>query len=356
MATMGREPGGMSGGAAGGVFGGASGGASGGRPGAERVAVIGAGLMGHGIAQVFAGAGHAVMLQDVRAEALAPAVESVRRNLLFLAARGLGTEAGADEAVARIATTTDLEEAAAGADFVVECVFEDMTLKQEIFRALDACAPPETVLATNTSVMSITAIASRAEKRERIVGTHFWNPPYLIPLVEVVRAADTGDATMDRTLALLAAVGKHPVRVEKDVPGFVANRLQHALWREAISIVERGIADAATVDECIRFGFGLRLPRLAPLENADMVGLDLTLSIHDYILPHLEASPEPSPLLRERVAAGDLGFKSGRGFQEWTPADVQASREGLLEYLVGAVKGLEGGADPAPAVNDHTKE
>ena len=161
--------------------------------------------------------------------------------------------------------------------------------------------------------MSITAIASRASRRERIVGTHFWNPPYLIPLVEVVRAADTATETMDRTLAILSAAGKHPVRVEKDVPGFVANRLQHALWREAISIVEHGIADAATVDECVRYGFGLRLPILGPLENADMVGLDLTFSIHDYILRHLESSPEPSPLLREKLAAGDLGLQERPG-------------------------------------------
>lgn len=319
----------------------------------ERVAVIGAGLMGHGIAQVFSVAGHPVALQDVRPEALEPAVASVRRNLSFLAARGLGTEAEAEQAVSRITTTSDLHEAAANADFVVECVFEDMQLKQEVFRALDACTPPETVLATNTSVMSITEIASRAEGRERIVGTHFWNPPYLIPLVEVVRAADTSAGVVDRTLAWLASAGKHPVRVEKDVPGFVANRLQHALWREAVSIVERGIADAATVDECVRYGFGLRLPRLAPLENADMVGLDLTLSIHEYILPHLEASSEPSPLLRGLVEAGDLGFKSGRGFREWTPGAVQASREGLLEYLVGVVRGLES-AEDAGSSNDVT--
>jgi 3-hydroxybutyryl-CoA dehydrogenase len=298
--------------------------------------------MGHGIAQVFATAGYEVTLQDVRPEALDPAVDNVRRNLSFLAARGLGDEAAADAAVSRISTVTDMEEAAASASFVVECAFEDMALKQELFRVLDACTSSETVLATNTSVMSITEIASRAERRERIVGTHFWNPPYLIPLVEVVRAADTSAEVMDATMAWLAAAGKHPVRVEKDVPGFVANRLQHALWREAISIVERGIADPATVDECVRYGFGLRLPRLAPLENADMVGLDLTLSIHDYILPHLEASPEPSPLLRERVADGRLGFKTGRGLQEWSPESVQASREGLLEYLVGVVKGLQG--------------
>lgn len=311
----------------------------------ERVAVIGAGMMGSGIAQVFAAGGWSVTLQDLRPEALQAALAAVQRNLDFLGEHGLGAAGGAEAAVARIATTTDFEAAAAGADFVVEAVFEDMGLKQEIFRALDTTCPPETVLATNTSVMSITEIASRAERRDRIVGTHFWNPPYLIPLVEVVRAADTAPEVMGRTLDILRRAGKHPVRVEKDVPGFVANRLQHALWREAISIVERGIADAATVDECVRYGFGLRLPVLGPLENADMVGLDLTLSIHDYILRHLEASPEPSPLLREKVATGDLGFKTGRGLQEWTPQQAQTSRDQLVEYLVEVLAGRTAGAE-----------
>ncbi len=298
----------------------------------ERIAVIGAGLMGSGIAQVFAAGGWRVTLQDVRPEALEPALGALRRNLEFLEEHGLGPADGVDAAVARIDTTTELE-TAAEADFVVECVFEDVALKQEVFRRLDGCCPPDTILATNTSVISITEIASRSRRRGRILGTHFWNPPYLIPLVEVVRAADTEVAVMDSTIALLQKAGKHPVRVEKDVPGFVANRLQHALWREAISIVERGIADAATVDECVRFGFGMRLPVLGPMENADMVGLDLTLAIHDYILPHLEASPEPSPLLRGRVAAGDLGFKTGTGFQRWSPEAAAASREHLLTYL-----------------------
>jgi 3-hydroxybutyryl-CoA dehydrogenase len=133
-------------------------------------------------------------------------------------------------------------------------------------------------------------------------------------------------------------VGKHPVRVNRDVPGFVGNRLQHALWREAVSIVEKGIADAETVDECIRFGFGLRLPVLGPLENADMVGTDLTLAIHDYILKHLESSSEPSPLLRKMVENGDLGFKSGRGFQEWPKEKAAKSRKKLQEYLLGIVE------------------
>lgn len=300
----------------------------------ESVAVVGAGLMGVGIAQVFALAGHEVTLQDVNAEALGRAGEAVRANLAFLAERGLGSVAEIEPAVARIRTATGLADAVRSVDVVVECVFEDLALKQSVFEELDRACPPETILCTNTSVMSITEIGAKARHKERVVGTHFWNPPYLIPLVEVVRTAAVADDVVEKTMALLRSVGKHPIDCKKDVPGFVANRLQHALWREAISIVEHGIADARTVDESIRFGPGLRLPILAPMENADMVGLDLTLAIHSYILPHLEASGEPSPLLREKVTAGDLGFKTGKGFQTWSHDEAEASRRHLVEYLV----------------------
>jgi 3-hydroxybutyryl-CoA dehydrogenase len=226
---------------------------------------------------------------------------------------------------------------------VVECVFEDLALKQDVFARLDGACPPETILCTNTSVMSITQIGEKTRHRERVIGTHFWNPPYLIPLVEVVRTEQVDPDVVDTTMGLLRRVGKRPIDCKKDVPGFVANRLQHALWREAISIVEHGIADAETVDESIRFGPGLRLPILAPMENADMVGLDLTLAIHDYILPHLEASGEPSPLLREKVAAGDLGFKSGQGFFAWPPEAADASRKRLAAYLVHVLGDAERG-------------
>jgi 3-hydroxybutyryl-CoA dehydrogenase len=301
---------------------------------APRVAVIGSGMMGAGVAQVFAAAGHQVALQDLYLVALERAPGAIRGNLSLLAEHGLFSADAVDAAVGRVRTTTDLADAADGADFVVECVFEDLGLKQGVFEQLDASCPPETVLCTNTSVMSIAEIGARTRHKERVIGTHFWNPPYLIPLVEVVRTEDVDDAVVQRTIDLLRRAGKHPIDCKKDVPGFVANRLQHALWREAISIVEHGIADAPTVDESIRFGPGLRLPILAPMENADMVGLDLTLTIHDYILPHLESSGEPSPLLKERVAAGDLGFKTGCGFQEWSADEADASRRRLVEYLV----------------------
>ena len=304
----------------------------------ERIAVIGAGLMGHGISQIFAIHGYSVTLMDLNTELLSKAVESIRSNLMMMAGSGIGSESEIEPAVARIKLTTDLQSAVSEADFVVEAVLEKLELKQDIFRQIDKLCPPDTILATNTSVISITEIARKSKLRGRIVGTHFWNPPYLIPLVEVIPGAETEIKTADATFKLLKKVGKHPVRIRKDVPGFVGNRLQHALWREAVSIVERGIADAATVDECVKFGFGLRLPVLGPMENVDMVGTDLTLAIHDYIFKHLESSSDPSPLLKEMVRQGNLGFKSGQGFQKWSPAETQAAREKLIAHLLEITK------------------
>lgn len=308
----------------------------------KKIAIIGGGTMGHGCAMVFASAGYPVGLYSRKAETLAKAVEGMRADLTFLAERGLGKLEDVEPTVARVTTTQDMSEAVSGAQFVLECVAEDMALKQEVFRQLDQMCDPDVVLATNTSVMSPTEIGSKSVHRERIVGTHWWNPPFLIPLVEVVQTEETAPWVIDLTMQLHWAIGKHPVHCKKDVPGFIANRLQHALWREAISIVERGIADPATVDESLKYGPGLRLPVLAPLENADMVGLDLTLSIHEYVLKYLEDSHEPSPLLREKVAKGELGFKTnGVGFQTWTPEAQKQLRTRLLDYLTKAIREMK---------------
>jgi len=214
-------------------------------------------------------------------------------------------------------------------------VAENLKIKQDLFKELDQICPKDVILATNTSVISITEIASEAKNRNRIVGAHFWFPPYLIPLVEVVKGKDTSDETMEITYQFMKEAGKYPIKCLKDVPGFVANRLQHALWREAISIVEKGIADAATVDDAIKQSFGIRIAVLGPLENADMAGLDLILAIHNTVLKDLEASPNPSPLLRDKVKKGELGFKSGKGFYDsWTPERVKRTRENLMKYLI----------------------
>ena len=298
------------------------------------VAVIGAGLMGHGIAQIFALSGRQVWLNDLDEQMLKQAVENVRANLTLFVQNGLVSAKEVGPALDRIHTTTSLEQAAGHADYVVEAISENLPLKQAIFKKLDEICRPDTILTTNTSVMSITEIAAKAKIRSRIVGTHFWNPPHLIPLVEVVPGDDTAPETVERAYNLLAEVGKHPVRVKRDVPGFVGNRLQHALWREALSIVDQGIAEPAEVDEVVKMGFGIRLPVLGPLENADLVGLDLTLAIHDYILKHLDASPEPAPILKRKIDQGYLGFKKGRGLQTWTEQEIADTRTRLADHLL----------------------
>lgn len=304
------------------------------------ISVIGAGFMGCGIAQVFASKNYNVHLynrphpDDVKDEFLSKRVENIRSTLFTMARKGVGLESEVEATISRIKTTTSMDEATSDAQLVIENVSENLELKQKVFQDLDQLCPPETILATNTSVMSPTEVAAKAHHRERILGTHFWNPPYLIPLVEVVRGRETSEETMEITYQVMKNAGKHPIKVLKDVPGFVANRLQHALWREAISIAENGIADPATVDEAIKNSFAVRLPVLGPLENADMIGLDLTLAIHDYILKYIESSPSPSPLLREKVAKGELGFKTGQGFQTWSAEEADRSRRKLLEYLL----------------------
>jgi 3-hydroxybutyryl-CoA dehydrogenase len=302
--------------------------------GIRNISVIGAGFIGPGIAQIFASRCYAVSLMDIKDELLPKAVENIRSNLSLMAMKGLLPESEIDATLGKIKTTTDMGEATSDVQLVIEAVTENLELKQKVFRDLDQLCPPETILATNTSVISITEIAAKARRQERIVGTHFWNPPYLIPLVEVVKGRKTSDEVLETTYQFLKSVGKYAVKVMKDVPGFIGNRLQHALWREAISIVEDGIADPASVDDVIKKGFGIRLPVLGPLENADMVGLDLTLAIHDYILKYIDASPQPSPLLREKVVRGELGFKTGKGFQTWSAEQIRASRDRLLEYLI----------------------
>lgn len=300
----------------------------------KNITVFGPGMMGSGIAQVFAGCEDLKVTIFIREKFEYECMDKIKANLEAFKEKGIITKEEIDKILGRITLTEDFEVAAKEADFVIECIPENMELKQNLFARLESICRQDTIFATNTSVMSITEISEKSKNKSRIVGAHFWNPPYLIPLVEVIKSKYTSDEVMDKTMELLKKSNKHPIRVNKDVPGFVANRLQHALWREAISIVENGIADAATVDEAVKFGFGLRLPILGPMENSDMVGTDLTLAIHSYILKSLENSTEPSPLLIEKVKEGNLGFKTGNGFQKWTEEQIKQSNDGLREYLI----------------------
>ncbi len=303
----------------------------------ETIAVIGAGMMGPGIAQVFAAHGHRVRVQDLAPRMLEAVAGRVRTNLARMAEYGLAEAADIPAIIGRIETTRDLAGACRGADVVIEAVTENLALKQQLFAELDRVSSETAILCSNTSVMSITQIGEKAERRQRILGTHFWNPPHLIPLVEVTRTEFTSPGCMDAICRLLTNAGKTPVRVQKDVPGFIANRLQHALWREAFAIVDEGICDPLTVDIAINNSFGMRLPVLGPVVNADLVGLDLTLAIHNYVLPHLNTSATPSTTLRARVERGELGFKSGQGFLPWTEESAAAVRNHLTTYLLEAL-------------------
>jgi 3-hydroxybutyryl-CoA dehydrogenase len=289
------------------------------------IAIIGGGLMGHGIAQVFAAAGHAVRVYDPAPAILATLHDRIRGNL-----RDLGQDVAAVE---RVTAHASLVEAVAGAGIVFESGPENLALKQQIFASIEAAASPGAILASNTSVIPITQIMSGLQRGERALGTHWWNPPYLVPLVEVIKTRWTAPATAEAMTALLAAAGKTPVIVEKDVPGFIGNRLQHALWREAIALVASGVCDAKTVDTVVKASFGRRLAVLGPLENADLVGTDLTLAIHESVLADLDRTPGPSPYLKDLVAAGKLGMKSGEGFRQWTPEQQTALRKRVLEHL-----------------------
>jgi 3-hydroxybutyryl-CoA dehydrogenase len=293
-----------------------------------KITVIGAGLMGHGIAQVFALAGHDVTIYDSFEKTLATAKERILTNL-----KDLGDE---ESAVDRVTPQADLAKAVRDADYVFEAVLEDLPLKQTLFAEIERHVRPDTILASNTSVIPITDIMQGLKRRERALGTHWWNPPYLVPLVEVIETQWTSPETIAFTMKLHADAGKKPAHVKKDVPGFIGNRLQHALWREAIALVENGICDAETVDTVIKAAFGRRLAVLGPLENADMVGTDLTLAIHKTVLPVIDSRPGPSPYLEKLVQDGKLGFKSGEGFRTWTPEQQAALRSKVLQHLKAA--------------------
>jgi 3-hydroxybutyryl-CoA dehydrogenase len=299
------------------------------------IAICGAGLMGHGIALSFARAGHRVRVFDPDPGTRASLPARVAESMTLLKANAEEIEL----AIAGIEVFDELGICATGADFVFEAAPEQLAVKQRAFAEIEAAAPADCIFASNTSVIPITGIMGKLETRARALGTHWWNPPHLIPLVEVIRTEWTSDSAMAAMVDLLAAIGKTPVRVEKDIPGFVGNRLQHALWREAISLVENGVCSAGAVDAVIRTSFGRRLAVLGPLENADLVGTDLTLDIHDNVLFDLESRPGPSPYLRELVTAGKLGVKTGEGFMKWSPGAADRTRARVVDYLL-AIEGL----------------
>ncbi len=296
----------------------------------EKIAVIGGGLMGHGIAYLLADAGHVVRIFESTAESRA----SLPRRL-----QALVELFEADAALLQSISVHDrLAAAAAEATFVFEAAPERLPLKQRLFAELEDAVARETVLASNSSAIPTTEIARHLKHRERVLGTHFWNPPHLVPLVEVIENEWTSGDVLRGTIDLLRAAGKTPVHVRRDIPGFVGNRLQHALKREAVALVAAGVCDAETIDTVVKEGFGARMAVLGPMEQSDLVGLDLTLEIAEVLYADLDRTAGPHSYLRDKVKAGKLGMKSGEGLRRWTPETADAVRQRLWHFLVGKKK------------------
>jgi 3-hydroxybutyryl-CoA dehydrogenase len=238
----------------------------------------------------------------------------------------------------RISTFDQMPPAMNGVSFVFEAVPEKLVLKQKIFAELENTTAPDTILASNSSAIPSTEIGRHLKYRQRVVGTHFWNPPHLVPLVEVVQSDWTSLETIQKTIDLLRDAGRQPVHIKKDIPGFVGNRLQHALKREAIALVAAGVCDAETIDIVVKSGFGARMAVLGPMEQSDLVGLDLTLDISEVLAADLDRTAGPHPFLLEKVKAGKLGMKTGEGFRRWTRDEADAVRERLRRYLAEQAK------------------
>jgi len=305
---------------------------------AKKVAVIGPGTMGSGIAEVFALGGSYTVLVGRTERSVETGLKHARLAGANLEKFGLLPPGRAAAANERLSGSTDLGAALADSDFVVESIVEDIEIKRGCFRRLDAAAPPEAILVTNTSGLSITGIASAVGRPERVAGMHWWNPPHLIPLVEVVRGEQTAETTANKVAEVARSLGKLPVMVRRDVPGFVGNRLQYALLREAVSMIEQGVASAEDIDLAMRAGPGLRYAALGPLEAADFIGLDVAAGVMDYLLASMEPPSATPALLAEMVESGKLGAKTGEGFYSYRGRPLEellTERDARLAKLPG---------------------
>jgi 3-hydroxybutyryl-CoA dehydrogenase len=294
--------------------------------------------MGHGIGQVFAQGGYDVVLNDLDDERLTRAVEGIRRNLSLFVQEELITPADAAKALGKITTDADLPRAARDVDLVVEATFENLQSKRQVLGRIGELVPERTVLASNTSGLSCNAMAPATGRPDRFVVAHFWNPPHLIPLVEVVRGDTTAESTIQTMVAALRSIGKAPVVVQKDVLGFVGNRLQYALFREALALVQDGVCTAEDIDTVVKTSFGRRLTTAGPLETADINGTDLFYSISQYLFSDLDASTGPHPFFKALIAEGRTGVKVGRGFRDWPGDRAQRIRERRDRELIRWLK------------------
>jgi 3-hydroxyacyl-CoA dehydrogenase len=322
----------------------------------DTVAVIGAGRMGHGIALMYALDDHSVSVYDVDETVLENCPSRVESVLETLVAAGHASPDGAERALENIDTEPEFARAVSGADFVTEAVAEDLEIKQAVFERLDDHAPAEAILATNTSGLSIDDIAAPVADASRVLGTHWFNPPYIVPLVEVVKGSATEDEPAEAVHDLLKSASKTPIMVEKDIPGFIGNRIQTAMSCEAFSLLARGVATPADIDKAVKAGFGLRLPVLGIFEKMDQSGLGIHHEVEKRLMPTLDRGTEPNDAVTELLENGDDGWESGKGIYDWTDVsreEVTRNRDAALLDLLTLYREANTGSAP-PANYDNT--
>lgn len=302
----------------------------------RQIGIVGAGIMGHSIAQICAQAGYQVVLTDISKAVLSDAAGKIEKNLKELLSLHFIEQPEIDQCLDRISLREGMGTEISSCQVVIESVSEDLGVKKAVFAKLEQLCLPETIFCSNTSCIPIEKICSELQHKHRVLGTHFWNPPNIMPCVEVIKSRHTDDQVFETIVSLMEQIGKKPVRVFRDVPGFLGNRLQLALLREALFIVEEGIATPEDIDQVVKTGFGMRLPFAGLFELMDLTGHDTAIRVQDYLFPELACGKSAPELLKQMVARGDLGVKSGKGFYDW-PDDMTAQR---MQYRNNGLLGL----------------
>ena len=306
----------------------------------KHVAIIGAGTMGHGIAQVFAGGGYQVHLRDVSEEFLQAALKRIKLNLDMFIEKGLATSDKIDYTLSHLETTTNMATALKQADFAIEVVSENLEIKRDIFAQMDKFSPEGAILASNTSSFQITEIASFTSRPDRVVGTHWMNPPQILPLVEVIKGEKTSPETLETAVSLLEKLGKTPT-VCKDVPGFIVNRMQAAMFNEAISLVEKGICSIEEADKAWTYHLGPRFSLMGPMKALDSAGTDTWYSIFESLYRETgEEKFKPSEMLKKLVEEGKQGFKTGKGFYDYAGKSVDDIIDERNEKTIWLLKAM----------------
>jgi len=303
----------------------------------QKMAVIGAGTMGHGIAKICAAAGLEVNMYDRNPEALQRGYDNILNILQEDVDNGVLTEEESKAAYARVNATYDLKEAVSDVDMVIEAIVEVLEIKQSVFKELDELCDERVILATNTSGLSPTDIAEKSVNRDRLVATHFWCPPELIPLVEVIPNAYTRPDVVEATAAWVEQIGKVPVKMNKECHGFIGNRMQYALLREALHIYEQGWADLEEIDKAVEYSFGRRYPVTGPFRSADLGGVDIFYNVSSYLFAELSDAKKPQEAFKKLFDSEKFGLKSGEGFYKWSEADAAATsqeRKDVLNYFL----------------------